>query len=259
MADPTPDDPPVRVLVIDDHPLFRKGVADLLTLEPRLCLVGEAADGQEGVRLAAELQPDLILLDLNMKGWDGIETLRRLRATLGLERIPDHRARSSGMRRSPIQPFARPVPTSQGASSQPASGPEVRILMLTVSDTETDVVAALRAGADGYLLKDMEPEEILEQLREAMRGRLVISPQLTDLLARALRSHQGPTSLDDADLTEREQQVLSLIAQGYSNKLIARELDLAVGTVKVHVKHLLKKLGLHSRVEAAVWSLNARD
>lgn len=214
------DDQPIGMLVIDDHPLFRKGVGDLITLEPNLGLVGEAADGEEGVRLAAELHPDLILLDLNMKGWDGIDTLRRLRATLDQD---------------------------------------VRILMLTVSDAETDVIAALRAGADGYLLKDTEPEELLEQLREAMRGRLVISPQLTDLLARALRSnHHGPAGLDEAGLTQREQQVLELIAQGYSNKLIARELDLAVGTVKVHVKHLLKKLGLHSRVEAAVWSLNAR-
>lgn len=217
---------PTRVLVIDDHPLFRKGVADLLALEPSLCLVGEAADGQEGVRLAADLQPNLILLDLNMKGWDGIETLRQLRA----------------------------APVTDQARSQDA-----RVLMLTVSDNETDVVAALRAGADGYLLKDMEPEEILEQLREAMRGRLVISPQLTDLLARALRSHHGPMGLDEAGLTQREREVLELLAKGFSNKLIARELDLAIGTVKVHVKHLLKKLGLHSRVEAAVWCLNARD
>jgi two-component system nitrate/nitrite response regulator NarL len=213
------DDHPTRVLVVDDHPLFRKGVADLLALEPNLAFVGEAADGQEGLRLAAELEPDMILLDMNMKGWDGIETLRRLRA-------------------SPAQ--------------------DARILMLTVSDTETDVVGALRAGADGYLLKDMEPEDILEQLREAMRGRLVISPQLTDLLARALRAHHGPTNPNEAGLTQREGEVLELLAKGFSNKLIARELDLAVGTVKVHVKNLLKKLGLNSRVEAAVWSLNTR-
>lgn len=215
------DHQPTRVLVIDDHPLFRKGVADLLALEPNLSLVGEAADGKEGDRLAAELKPDLILLDMNMKGWDGIETLRRLRAQVSTQ--------------------------------------DARILMLTVSDNETDVVGALRAGADGYLLKDMEPEDILEQLREAMRGRLVISPQLTDLLARALRSHHGPMCVDEAGLTQREREVLDLLAKGFSNKLIARELDLAVGTVKVHVKHLLKKLGLHSRVEAAVWSLKARD
>lgn len=210
----SPTESAARVLVIDDHPLFRKGVADLLSLEPQLCLIGEAADGPLGVRLAAESHPDLVLLDLNMSGWDGIETLRRLRA----------------------------LPES-----------EMRILMLTVSDQEADVVAALRAGADGYLLKDMEPELILEQLREALQGRFAISPRLTELLARALRRQPGPTPVEQAGLTPRESQVLALIAQGFSNKLIARELDLAVGTVKVHVKNLLRKLGLHSRVEAAVW------
>lgn len=207
-----------RVLVIDDHPLFRKGVGDLIDMEPALELVGEAADGEGGARLAAELAPDLILLDLNMKGIDGIETLRRLRA--------DDRV-------------------------------DARIVMLTVSDTEADVLAALRAGADGYLLKDMEPEEMLGQLRDAMRGRLVISPQLTEMLARALRESRGPQHPDDAGLTPREREILELIAKGFSNKLIARELDLAVGTIKVHVKHILKKLGLKSRVEAAVWTVNS--
>jgi two-component system nitrate/nitrite response regulator NarL len=205
-----------RVLVIDDHQLFRKGVADLIGMDSALNLVGEAADGAQGIALAHALQPDLVLLDMNMKGLDGIQTLTRLRADSSLD---------------------------------------ARIIMLTVSDAETDVVAALRAGADGYLLKDMEPEDILERLREAMRGRLVISPQLTELLARALREQPGPTNLNQAGLTPREREILDLIAQGLSNKLIARELDVAVGTVKVHVKHLLKKLGLKSRVEAAVWAV----
>jgi two-component system nitrate/nitrite response regulator NarL len=208
-----------RVLVIDDHPLFRKGVADLVGMEPALRLVGEAADGTTGLRLAAELQPDLILLDLNMKGMDGIETLRRLRADEGLD---------------------------------------ARIVMLTVSDGEEDVLAALRAGADGYLLKDMEPEAILELLREAMRGRLVITPRLTELLARALRQTPVRQHPDEAGLTPREREILALIAKGLSNKLIARELDVAVGTIKVHVKHILKKLGLKTRVEAAVWAVNAQ-
>lgn len=208
-----------RILVIDDHPLFRKGVADLIAMEPALSLVGEAADGESGLRLAQTLAPDLILLDLNMKGLDGLETLKRLRADEALD---------------------------------------ARIVMLTVSDTESDVIAALRAGADGYLVKDMEPEDILAMLRECMRGRLVISPQLTELLARALReaTPAGPGGL--ADLTPREREILSLIAQGWSNKLIARELDVAVGTIKVHVKHILKKLGLKSRVEAAVWAVSAQ-
>lgn len=183
----TDEQKPTRVLVIDDHPLFRKGVADLLALEPNLCLVGEAADGKEGVRLAGELQPDLILLDMNMKGWDGIETLRRLRA------VP---VSEPGTGQAQCKDQAQPVAPEQVRDKmqepprrrQQVLAQDARILMLTVSDNETDVVGALRAGADGYLLKDMEPEDILEQLREAMRGRLVISPQLTDLLARALRS-----------------------------------------------------------------------
>jgi two-component system nitrate/nitrite response regulator NarL len=208
------------VLVIDDHPLFRKGVADLIGMEPALRLVGEAADGAAGVRLARSLRPDLILLDLNMKGMDGLATLRALR----LEEDCD-----------------------------------ARVVMLTVSDAEADVVAALRAGADGYLLKDMEPEDILARLVAATRGHLAISPQLTELLARALRDGPAPAPRhpDEAGLTPREREILELIARGYSNKLIARQLDLAVGTIKVHVKHLLKKLGLKTRVEAAVWALNA--
>jgi len=208
-----------RVLVIDDHPLFRKGVADLLSLEPALELVGEAASGEEGIAQAQDLQPDLILLDLNMPGMDGVETLRRLRTD---------------------------------------SAPEAQILMLTVSNANEDVVRAMRAGADGYLLKDMEPEDILVQVRTAIRGGVAISPELTELLARALREEPGPVAPERAGLTPREQEILALLAAGLSNKLIARELDVAVGTVKVHVKNLLKKLGLRSRVEAAVWASKAR-
>jgi two-component system nitrate/nitrite response regulator NarL len=217
---PQEPNPPVqRVLVIDDHPLFRKGVADLLSLEPAIDLVGEAASGEEGIAKAQSLQPDLILLDLNMRGMDGVETLRRLRT---------------------------------------AAAPEARILMLTVSNATEDVVRAMRAGADGYLLKDMEPEDILVQLRTAIRGGVAISPELTELLARALREEPGPVAPARAGLTPREQEILALLAAGLSNKLIARELDVAVGTVKVHVKNLLKKLGLKSRVEAAVWASKAR-
>jgi len=206
------------VIVIDDHPLFRKGVADLIGMEPSLSLVGEAADGESGIRLAMETEPDLILLDLNMKGMDGIATLQRLRA----------------------------------------ADLDARVVMLTVSDSEEDVVAALRAGADGYLLKDMEPEDILACLQKATQGRLAISEQLTELLARALREEPRPQRIDEAGLTPREEEILGLIAKGWSNKLIARDLALSVGTVKVHVKHVLKKLKLKTRVEAAVWAVNSQ-
>ena len=206
-----------RILIIDDHPLFRKGVADLIDMEPLLEMIGEAASGEYGLELLDKLNPDLILLDLNMKGMDGIETLKKIK-----QRDPD-----------------------------------ARVIMLTVSDNEEDVVAALRAGADGYLLKDMEPEDTLVYLRQAAAGKLVISERLTELLAHALRNEGShPSDMDDAGLTERETQILQLIAHGLSNKMIARKLDITEGTVKVHVKHMLKKLNLRSRVEAAVWAVH---
>lgn len=203
------------VIIIDDHPLFRKGVADLIAMEPALRLVGEAADGESGVRLAQQTDPDLILLDLNMKGLDGLATLQRLRA----------------------------------------ADLDARIIMLTVSDNEEDVLAALRAGADGYLLKDMEPEDLLTQLQQALEGHMVLSRGLTEHLMRAVRREHEPTPVEQAGLTEREQEILNLISEGFSNKHIARRLDIAEGTVKVHVKHLLKKLNLSRRVEAAVWAV----
>ncbi|PKM45644.1 MAG: two-component system response regulator NarL [Gammaproteobacteria bacterium HGW-Gammaproteobacteria-1] len=206
------------LLVIDDHPLFRKGVADLIAMDATLTLIGEAASGEEGFVKAQELRPDLILLDLNMKGMDGIETLKALKE----------------------------------------ADLDSRVIMLTVSDNEENVVAALRAGADGYLLKDMEPEHILERLGQAAAGRLVISDNLTELLARALCEEPHPRDEDAAGLTDRERQILELVAQGLSNKHIARQLDITEGTVKVHVKHLLKKLNLRSRVEAAVWAVTGR-
>lgn len=205
------------LIAIDDHPLFRKGVADLIEMEPSIEMVGEAPSGEEGITLAEECRPDLILLDLNMKGMDGLETLRNLKQR----------------------------------------GIDSRIIMLTVSDNEDDVVSALRAGADGYLLKDMEPEDTLDYLRQASNGKLVISERLTELLAHALRTEGShPTDATQAGLTEREHEILQLIAKGLSNKMIARKLDITEGTVKVHVKHLLKKLNLRSRVEAAVWAVN---
>jgi len=206
------------VITIDDHPLFRKGVSDLIALVDSLSLIGEAASGQEGLELATKLNPDLILLDLNMKGMDGIETLEAIKAT----------------------------------------DLDSRVIMLTVSNNEDNVVSAFRAGADGYLLKDMEPEDILQRLQSAANGQFVISDELTKLLAHALREEAIPKDTAHAGLTEREEEILELISQGDSNKAIARKLDITEGTVKVHVKHLLKKLNLRSRLEAAVWSVNSR-
>jgi len=136
------------------------------------------------------------------------------------------------------------------------NGVTSRIVMLTVSDADEDVVTAITNGADGYLLKDMDPELLLEQIQRAIEGKMVLSESITEVLATALRRPSAPSASKYDSLTNREQEILKLIAKGMSNKVIARELDISDGTVKVHVKHLLKKLGLRSRVEAAVWMVN---
>jgi two-component system nitrate/nitrite response regulator NarL len=128
------------------------------------------------------------------------------------------------------------------------------VVMLTVSNAEDDLVAALRAGADGYLLKDMEPEDLLIKLNQVAKGQVILDDTLTGLLAHALRSDTRTPEADTVNLTDREHEILNLIASGMSNKLIARELGISDGTVKVHVKHLLRKLNLSSRLEAAVWA-----
>ncbi|MBB5320083.1 two-component system response regulator NarL [Marinobacter oulmenensis] len=208
---------PASILLIDDHPLLRQGIKQLIDMEEDMAIAGEASNAEDGIRLATELEPDLILMDLNMPEMDGIQALRELR--------------------------------EQNVAS--------RIIMFTVSDQEDDVVAALRAGADGYLLKDMEPEDMIKQLHQAATGKMVISDRLTTLLAEALRSNRSrQASRPDFDsLTPREKDILRLIAEGLSNKMIGRKLNISDGTVKVHVKHLLKKLNLRSRVEVAVWAV----
>ena len=204
-----------RILIIDDHPLFRKGVAQLIAMAPHLQVVGEASNGEQGVAMAKELDPDMILLDLHMAGTDGIETLKAIRD----------------------------------------AGMDCRVVILTVSDNADDLVAAIRSGADGYLLKDMEPEDLLAAIDEALNGRTVIGERLNGLLARAIRDEAAAKQRDTATLTDREKEILQGLAQGLSNKLIARNLDITEATVKVHVKNLLKKLGFHSRLEAAVWAV----
>ena len=213
MNTPSADTPTrARILLVDDHPMMRRGIRQLLELEDDFLIVGEANNGEEALSLIDSLQPQLILLDNNMPQMNGVETLKRLRQV----------------------------------------GYTGKILLFTVSDAERDVRDALRFGADGYLLKDMEPEKLIQQVREALQGELVISPTLTRVLAQALREPQGAPQVE---LTERERQVLKMIAGGNSNKMIGRKLGITEGTVKVHVKNLLHKLGLRSRVEAAVWAM----
>ncbi|WP_223545125.1 two-component system response regulator NarL [Pseudomonas sp. A-B-19] len=204
--------PQHKILLVDDHPMMRHGIRQMLELEDDFLIVGEASQGHEALSLIEPLQPDLVLLDNNMPQMNGIETLRRLRAM-----------HYTG-----------------------------KVLLFTVSDAEDDIRDALRLDADGYLLKDMEPELLIQYIRDALNGALVISPGLTQVMAQALRA---PARQAVVELTERERQVLKTIAGGFSNKVIGHKLGITEGTVKVHVKNLLHKLGLRSRVEAAVWAM----
>lgn len=203
------------ILLIDDHPLLRNGVKQLIELDENLKVIGEASDGAQGVVLAEQHDPDLILLDLNMPGMNGLDTLVQLR-TIDL------------------------------------SG---RVVVFSVSNHEDDVVNALKHGADGYLLKDMEPEELLKALHQAAAGQMVLSEKLTNVLVASLRETRPTEARDVEELTRRERDILKLITLGMTNKAIARKLSITESTVKVHVKHLLKKMKLKSRVEAAVWAL----
>jgi len=203
------------ILLIDDHPMLRNGVKQLIELDDDLQVIAEARNGGQGVELAEQHDPDLILLDLNMPGMNGLDTLVQLR-TIDL------------------------------------SG---RIVVFSVSNDENDVVNALKRGADGYLLKDMEPEELLKSLHQAAAGQMVLSEALTNILVASLRENRPEEERDIQQLTRRERDILKLITLGMTNKAIARKLSITESTVKVHVKHLLKKMKLKSRVEAAVWAL----
>lgn len=207
----------VSIVVIDDHPLFRKGVMQLIAMEDHLRLLGEAGNGHEGIALIKALQPDLVLLDLHMNGMDGIETLKVIK------QLNSH----------------------------------ILVVMLTASDHAIDLQMALHAGADGYLLKDLEPEEFRALLVSAAQGNLVASTSMRKYLHLALNSKTHIDLLAKAQLTDREKQILNLLATGYSNKLISQSLGITEGTVKVHLKHLFAKFNFRSRLEAAVWALQA--
>lgn len=205
---------PTSVLIIDDHALFRRGVRQMISADPDFLVIGEAASGTEGIVLVKELRPDLVLIDLNMKGMNGIQTLTH---------IKDAKLES-------------------------------KCIVLTVSDAEVDLLEALRAGADGYLLKDMEPEDLCANLKKALSGITVLHESLTEILKNALMHPTLSRIEGDKSLTDREKEILECLAQGLNNKTIARRLGISDTTVKVHIKHLLSKLRLTSRLEAAVWA-----
>ena len=202
----------IRIVVVDDHTLFRRGITALLGGVAGFSVVGEGADGLEGIRVVAALQPDVVLLDLNMPGISGIEALQAiLRAAPGLP-----------------------------------------VVMLTVSEDAQDLMAALKAGAQGYLLKNIDSDFLVDSVRRAAAGESVMSPEMQAKLLRELRGGGAPAL---PALSPREREILAFIAGGASNKEIARTLDVAESTVKIHVQHILRKLELSSRVQAAVWAI----
>lgn len=197
----------LKVLLIDDHPLMRRGIKQLIELDDNFEVVADVGSGTEGISVALQTSPDLIILDLNMKGLSGLDTLKGLRA----------------------------------------EGVDARILILTVSDAKNDIYALIDAGADGYLLKDTEPDTLLYQIKRIAQGEVILSDSIKDLL---LERTQETNPLDS--LTDREMDVLRQIATGLSNKQIAAQLFISEETVKVHIRNLLRKLNVHSRVAATV-------
>jgi two-component system, NarL family, nitrate/nitrite response regulator NarL len=206
----------LRVLLVDDHQLFRSGVKALLARQPDIEIVGEAADGLDGVQQARRLRPDIVLLDLHMPGMGGREAVRALTEDL----------------------------------------PATRVLMLTVSEDADDLLETLNAGAAGYLLKNIDTEYFLDAIRRAAAGDSVVSPEMTGKLVAGLkRQASAPPPLEKDTLSVREREVLAALAGGASNKDMARQFDLAESTVKIHVQNILRKLKLNSRVQAAVYAV----
>jgi two-component system nitrate/nitrite response regulator NarL len=208
----------LHVVLVDDHTLFRKGLAELLEREDLVHVDAITGDPGEVAALLRQYTPDVLLLDLNIAGTDGILVMQDLRR----------------------DGFTLPV------------------LLLTVSEAEEDMARALRSGANGYLLKSMEPDELVDAIQRAARGESVVAPAMTAKLVRMLDSkNTSSTSLLES-LTQREREILSHLARGESNKAIARALDISYDTVKLHVRHILAKLNLSSRVEAAVFAVENR-
>lgn len=229
--------PRIQLLLVDDHTLFRRGLRALLVQDERFEVVAEAADAGEALRSVVQHRPDVTLLDNHLPGVRGVDAIRGLKE----------------------------------------AAPNMRILMLTVSENEDDLAAAMQAGADGYLLKTMESDQLGDAIVKVLEGESVISPEMMAKLFKAFRNHSTPARAANGDevltapdrleepavrkadglasLSAREREILALIARGDSNKLIARELDIAETTVKIHVQHILRKLNLTSRVQAAVFAV----
>jgi DNA-binding NarL/FixJ family response regulator len=209
---------PIKVLIVDDHTLFRKGLINVLQQQPEIQVVGEAKDGKEGTELADSLKPDVILMDVQMPVVNGIQATQAVR-----EKSPD-----------------------------------VRIIMLTVSEEDEDLFSAIKAGARGYLVKNIEPEQLIKAIQLVMKGESVIphtmaSKVLTEF-SRIARKAETPSDSGSKPLTPREREILQLLGQGGSNKEIANRLCLSEQTVKIHLKNILKKLHMNNRIQAAIYA-----
>ncbi len=205
----------MRIILIDDHALFRTGLGELLGRRG-IEVVAAVGEGTDGLSRVEALKPDVILLDLRMPNMSGVSVLQKLRD----------------------------------------QGSDMPVVMLTTSNEERDLVECLRNGAQGYLLKDMEPDDLVKALHDIVAGKTIIAPELAGVLARVVTSGETPPEEEKpsqfSSLTARETEILCLLAEGQSNKVIARNLGISDGTVKLHVKAILRKLSVHSRVEAAV-------
>jgi two-component system nitrate/nitrite response regulator NarL len=211
---------PVKVMLVDDHTLFRRGLAELLEGRDGIRVIAETGDPEDAPRLVREHTPDVAIIDLNMAPQGGLALIRRLR--------------DEGWKGTSI--------------------------VLTVSDAEEDMADALASGARGYLLKDMEPDQVVDAVRRALRGETVVAPAMTLKLVDLLHPKRGAAARESLleSLTAREQEILGYLAQGLTNKAIARTLDISHETVKLHVRKILAKLKLSSRVEAAVYAVEHR-
>ncbi len=207
----------IKIILIDDHTLFRSGIKALLSRQPDFEVSGEAADGLSGVKLVEQLHPDIVLLDLDMPVMNGREALAQILS----------------------------------------ANPKQNVVMLTVSEDNDDLTECMRLGARGFLLKNINADFLLDSIRKAVDGDNVFSPEMTSRLVQSLISPTAPRNEQPlSSLTPRELEILGYLAAGHSNKVIARHLDLAESTIKVHVQNILRKLNLSSRVQAAVYAVN---